>query len=754
MKKHMFLNSAAVIAVAWMASPPAAAQDEAAPRSSGILSDEIVVTAQKREQSIQDVGVSVTAYDGDDLEALGVTNTADLAKLIPGVNIQSPGGTDLTPIINIRGVSQNDFGDHNEAPVALYVDEGYVSWLGALGMATYDLERVEALRGPQGTLFGRNATGGLIHFITRKPTQDLDRYVRAEYSSYDSYRVEGAIGGGLTDWLAVRLSSAYNNVGNFVVNRAGPTLGNSESFNIRGQALITPSDSAEILLKVDYSSLEGGGSTWTHRAAASDGPGGTGRFLGDTEDFYGTCAGCDVLGYRDVDGDIDGVDLNDPAFIDREVLNLNGKVTIDFGGVTVTSISDYRDVERLYADDADGGPFTLSAYQQNIDGASQFSQEVRLNGETDALKWVVGGYYLNIEGDYSNRIEIDPALTGSGSPTLDFLANTWSLETESYAFFAQGEYAVGSTVSLIGGFRWTHDEKEFDYANTDIFGGGVFGGGLIFNQATVGDLATRSEGDYSFKAQIDWRPTDSALIYFGVSRGNKAGGFSASLDGLIAPSEVNYGAEILTNYELGFKSTLFNGLARLNGSAFYYDYNDYQAFLFEGFTSKIINIDAEVYGGELELISSPWDGADVVLGLSLLESEGKDVPLPDGSFADRPLPQSPGVSFNALVRQNFPLGRNLGNLAAQADVSYSSDYNYNIVGHETTAVDAHAIVNGRLTYTPDNERFSVAFFVENIFEERYVIGAFDISDPLFGGASLRSFNRPRWFGGQVSINFN
>jgi iron complex outermembrane receptor protein len=670
MNKVRYFGSTAMSVMCLALASQAHAQEQST--SGSVFEDELIVTAEKREENLQNVGVSVTAFSGANLEALGVTDTDDLAGLIPAVNIQSAGGTDLQLVVNIRGVSQNDFGDHNEPPVAVYVDEGYVSWLGAVGMPAYDLERVEALRGPQGTLFGRNATGGLIHFITRTPSQDFDAYLTGEYSSNSSYRLEGAVGGGVADGLSLRLSSAFASVGEYVENRAGPDLGNAESFDIRAQALIEPTESAEILLRAGYSRLEGGGSTWTHRAAAGDPANfGLGRFIADNEDFYGTCAGCDALGYRDADGDVDAVDLNDRSFMDRDIINGQARVELDLGGVTLTSISDYRAVERLYGDDADGGPLSLTAFEQNIDDASQFSQELRLSGENDVLEWILGVYYLKIDGDYSSNINIDPALTGSGSPTFDFIHNSWTLKTESYAYFGQAELDLSDELSFSAGFRWTEDEKEFEYANTDSLGGGVLGGGLIFNQATVGDLASRSEGDYSYMARLEWQPNSDILFYAGVSRGNKAGGFTASLDGFIAANEVNYEAEVLTNYEAGIKTTWFDGRLRLNGSAFFYDYNDYQAFLFEGFTSKIINVDAEIYGGELEMIATPRDGLDIVMGVSLLETEAQNVPMPNGAFANRELPQSPGLSFNALVRQNFSLGAS-GDLAVQADFNCPS----------------------------------------------------------------------------------
>jgi len=752
MHRSAHLSSTA-LGICLVALSPAAASAQDAPAS--VFEEEIIVTAQKREQDVQDVGISMTALTGETLDALGITNTSEIAALVPAVNIQSVGGTDAQLVVNIRGVSQNDFGDHNEPPIAVYVDEAYVSWLGAVGMMTYDLDRVEALRGPQGTLFGRNATGGLVHFITNAPTDEFTLEAFAEYSSHDSYTFEGVIGGAVAEGVSVRLAAAYDQAGDYISNTANADLGGSRQFALRAQVLARPSDYIDVLLKAEYSNLDGDGSAWTHSAAAPDPSNhGLGRLIGDTEVFWDPtlfaapgCAGCDALGYRDGDGDIDTVDQNDPAYFRRDIYDLLARVTADFDGVTLTSISDYRYVDRQFGDDSDAGPITLNALTQNIDGAAQFSQEFRLNGESGALNWLVGAYYLNIEGDYLVRLDT----TFSGDPALDFISNSYSLDTESYALFGESEYALTPTLSVIAGLRWTHEEKDFSYLNTDGFGGGVLGGGLDFSPATVGDLAHQDGSNISYRAGVNWRPDDDLLVYASVSRANKGGGFSASLDGLLPATEVPYVDEVLTSYEAGFKATLFDGRLRFNLGGFYYDYEDYQAFTFQGLTQAIINVDARVYGSEVELTATPADGLSIMIAGSWLNSEAYDVPMPDGSLLDRPLPQSPEFSLKGLVRQAWMT--EFGEFALQANAIYQTDTNYNIVGHETTSVDDFTIVNLRASLTPPGERFTLSVFVDNLSDERYPVSAIDASGPITGGLALRAMNRPRWFGASVRARF-
>ncbi|MEM1142918.1 MAG: TonB-dependent receptor [Pseudomonadota bacterium] len=708
----------------------------------GSVLEEVIVTAQKREQNLQDVGVSVTAFSGESLRDLGYTSSADIAAMTPGLNIGESGAVPLQLSVNIRGVSQNDFGDQNEAPVAIYVDEAYVSWLGALGFSIFDLDRVETLRGPQGTLFGRNATGGLVHYVSRRPTSETEGYVQAEVSENDSYRVEGAVGGSLTHALRGRLSIAYQERGDFQTNNFGPDLGELERTAVRGQLSFDITDSAELLLKAEYTEDDGDGVAWDHRAAIADTPLGTGRFIADSENAWGTCPGCDAYGFRGTDNDDPwDVDNNDPSFIEREINNYAAHLTVELDRITFTSITDYRDVERTYNDDADGSALPVGSFAQNMDG-EQFSQEFRLNGKGDRSRWVAGLYYLDISGDYFSDFKVDPTLLElpPGLPASLFIQNN-SLDTTSAAVFGQLDYDLSDTLVLTAGLRWTIDDKEYEYEST-----GLAAGGLVVD-------SDRGEDDYTYKLQLDWTPGDDLLLYAGVTRGYKAGGFSAPLDGLLTPDQVEYDAEILLSYEVGFKKTLESGLARINGSAFYYDYDDYQGFQFNGLTQQVINLDATIYGGELEVYATPADGLDVLLGLSVLDAEAKDIVMPIGGgvTADRDLPQSPEFSANLMVRKAWELS--FGSLALQADVNYQSDYNLNIVNHETTEVDSFTIANVRASVSGESARWTLAVFVNNVTDEDWVNGVFDLSAAETGGATIRAYNQPRWVGASLLYQF-
>ena len=211
--------------------------------------EEVVVTAQKREQRLQDVGIAVTAMSGDQMEALGFDTAQQVTAMAPGVSTVQPNG-EANYSIAIRGVANSDFTTNVESPVAVYLDEVYVSQMSGTGFMLFDMERVEILRGPQGTLYGRNATGGLAHFLTTKPSQEADGYAKVTYGDYDQFKFEGAVGGGITDEVSGRISISHHKNDGYIENRLGGDLNNADDLAVRAQLLFEPSDTLSLLFNV------------------------------------------------------------------------------------------------------------------------------------------------------------------------------------------------------------------------------------------------------------------------------------------------------------------------------------------------------------------------------------------------------------------------------------------------------------------------------------------------------------------------
>jgi iron complex outermembrane receptor protein len=256
----------------------------------------------------------------------------------------------------------------------------------------------------------------------------------------------------------------------------------------------------------------------------------------------------------------------------------------------------------------------------------------------------------------------------------------------------------------------------------------------------VGSLASQSDSDTAGKLQVEWQ-NDSVLVYGGVSRGFKAGGFNAPIDGLLLPEEMVYAGEKLTSYEVGFKSSFAGNAVRLNGAAFYYDYDDKQAFTFAGITSSLVNRNSEASGFELELTARPGPGWDIAIGLATLDATVDDVPLPSGISAKQEAAQAPDLTLNGMVRKTWELAG--GTLSLTIDGSYVGEQYFNTINHRTSRSEAYSLFNGELGYSGANDRWSAGVFMNNMTDEDAVTYAIDVSG---SGYALQSHVRPRWTG--------
>jgi len=726
--------------------------------SQSVLMDEVVVVAQKREQNLQNVGVSVAAFNTEQMSALGWSSSEDLAVQIPGLTTSKTAGAAVSQF-TVRGVGQADFADHHEPPNAIYTDETYVASPGAAGFPMFDLERVEVLRGPQGTLFGRNATGGLVHFLSNKPSDEFEAYVNLTLAEYSTVRVEGAIGGKITDGVMGRLSLFSTKANGYVKNDnpVGPNLRSEDTQAARAQLLFDVSDTSTLLLNVRYMDVDEDAGIYQHRSSFVD-TDGVSKFLPADVDAFGTGPGNDMFGFRDTDGDDLRANPDVTGHIRKEVWGATAKYVHETDAVTLTSITDYLDTKTSYLEDTDSSPLNSFMYDSNQD-VSQFSQELRVGGETDNMTWVAGGYYLYINGDYFSSFEV-PVATADQN-------NVWDLKTKSWSLFGQVEYDISDQFKVIGGFRWTDDKKEFNYTPECITVGcpGVF----VFSQADLGlggspeELVTsnlpagqipialdRHDNDWSGKLEIDWQANDDTLVYASVSRGIKGGGFTAPLDGLLTVGQLAYDPEVLVSYEVGLKMTFLDGMARLNTSAFYYDYNDFQAFEFRGITSVVFNRDASVKGGEVELTMSPAEGLDIMLGAAYLDAMANDIDTPLG-VQDQRLINAPEFSANWLIRKSWDV-TDAHQLSIQYDGNYTGERYFNAVNNPVVRAASYSLHNARLSYGDNGGKWDISVYVKNIFDKRYTSHIFDISGA--GGFTILKVAPPRWAGINVKYYWN
>ncbi len=735
--------------------------------SAAVLMEEVVVTAQKREQNLQDVSVAVTAFSGNAMRELNMTNSTDIAGQTPGLNIGTPVGEGNNPSITLRGVGLNDFNDNNEGPIAVYRDEVYQGAMPGLTFQLFDLDRVEVLRGPQGTLYGRNATGGLVHFISKKPSDELEGYLDLTVAEYDQIKLEGAIGGAITDSIQGRLSIATNDHDGYVDNRIGPDANEANSQAYRVQLNFNFTETFSALLNVHGGDSDTNAPQYQHQA---------------------TAGGTDFFGYADLDGDNFEGAYNREGVLDVESEGYSLKLTWDIGEMEFVSITAVEEVEKLHQEDTDmgPGPYINPTFASENE---QFSQEFRLSGNTDSMIWVLGAFYFDNEVDGALDLNNDfpgpllDAITGApagtfGDGIVPFLNYDvdYTQETESLGFFGQLEYQLSDALTMTFGLRYTQEEREMDYQNrTDgdpmavlnsciIPAGDVCGFGfgpdwpgsntyIDFTDANplvaASNLNELDTDNISGKIGIDFRPNEDTLIFFNISKGFKSGGFNGGFldftDGVFE-SDIPFDEEELTSYEIGFKATLAGGAMRLNATAFYYDYQDYQALTFAGLSQFINNSDAEVQGLDLEMVWVPTDQWDISLGASFLDTEVDEVTVRGvGTVSGTEMVLAPEFSLNGIVRFQATEA-----LSVQVDFNHQAEHFFDITNSDVSAEDSYTVYNARIGYQV-SDNLTVAAYVKNLTDEDYRVYTFDFSGPA--GFNQQMFAPPRWYGVNVNYSF-
>lgn len=717
-------------------------EDQAGQRvSSGAGIDEIIVTAQRREQSIQDVGISITALSSEELSRNVVSNATDITNVVPNLRFITLGGAVVN--FNIRGISQNDYADHLEPPVAVYVDDAYLSTTTQASLPIFDVERVEVLRGPQGTLFGRNATGGLIHFISKQPTDYFDGYLEATLADDVWGKVEGAVGGPLADNLQARLSFSVSSREGYVKNAFDDTkLGSEHYAAARAIFAYQPNESLDVNLSLRYArNFDQTGAPYTF-APTIAGPDGLGRFVGPDENPYGTCNGCGPAYYEGYtqDDPYEGSFTNRGNYA-RSAYGVTLKLEQDLDFATLISITDYQRLEKTYYEDVDAAPQYIADdyHTQELD---HLTQEVRLVGDAPGFDWTAGVYLF-----YQNSDTLTTYVLFDGGGPLP--KNYAEMKTYSAAAYGQGDIALGDQINLILGGRYTYDHKKDSYLATDA---NFAGPPLDFNPDTYPELADRKFDLFSAKAELQWRPADRLMLYGSVNRGTKGGGFSTPGYLPIDPETIPFDDETLYAYEIGEKWTSADGSIRLNAAVFHYDYRDYQAFSFRTLNGNpvgtIVNRDAEVWGVEADLTVWPMEGLMLNIAPSYLDTKVKNVQLPSGRIVDRPLPQAPEWSGSAKVRYEWNAFADK-TAAVQFDVTYNDDQNFTVLAAFDEREGAYAFGNLRMSLAQDDV-WEAALFVKNIWNEEYRNFAFDLSSL---GTIAQSYVRPRTVGLQFRYNF-
>jgi len=681
----------------------------------------IVVTARKVEENLQDVPVSVTAFTGETFEEAGLTEFSDISQLTPNFDVRPRGATGaLFANLTIRGQTSGFLTLNADQAVGININGAPITRGTSLFTNLFDIERIEVLKGPQGTLYGKNTTGGAVNVVTKGPELDeIGGYGQFTYGSFD--RTDAQLVANLPlneDELGIRLGAAMTHRDGFGFgSTTGRELADDNEIFLRGSLLYEPSDSFSIRINADYHDVDESTSIFRSlRSASLD----LGFFIlpiaikTDNPDFY---AGNDFRA--------------EAPFARSDEFNINATAILDLGGASLESITSYRKQNSLTL--VQSAPSTSITLGQDSD---LFAQELRLSGSAldDRLTWQVGGFYSTESGEDIDNV--------GGFQTTAAKNDGWSL-------FTQNSFAITDQVKLTLGLRYTNEDREVRDISPMVTG-------LLQNNASF--------DAFSWLASLDYKPSEDTLLYASISRGFRSGAIDQdNLATIVDP-------EFVLNYEVGFKADLFDNRVRFNTSAFYSDYTDIQRTAFDpdsigstGVPTTVLRNAAEatIWGFEGELQVNPADGL----------SFGATVGYTNAKFDEF-------IDFDAagnlLDRTNEPLG------GPEWQYSLNGRYEFSVSDSSTLGIQANyfwisedvlaapsviavlapgegsvasfGLLNGQIDLDIDKwGGLNIAVFGTNILDKEYFVGG--IALDLFGGIANQLVGEPRQWGIRVTKDF-
>lgn len=730
-------------------------QQEEAARSKKIFMEEVVVTAQRREESAQKVGVAMSVLGPESLRRLNVETVTDIGTFSPNVNIKDQLGN-AQPIVTIRGVGLADFNANADAPSAMYFDDVYLVSPAMAKFQMFDTQRVEILKGPQGTLYGRNSTGGAINYIPKRPTQEFEGYANIGYGSFGTADGEFAVSGGMSNSLAGRLSvRGVTSDGGPWTNRVdGSEFGGEKTFAARGQLQWYAGETVAVLFSMQYGRDKSQGIGYQHIGVVDP----------DTYDYCdeylnggpNTYRCIDFWGYRDPDG-------GDPSQGDYSVSNLGndntslgGMLRVDWetGPFTLTSITGYEGYERRQNDDGDASPLVGVDVLKMDNDITQFSQEIRLvSNAAGKFGWIAGAYYGTdtIDGKPNQLIALDDYL-------LTRAETNYSQDTTTAAIYGHGNLYVASSVNLWAGLRYTHDSKDYWVTATDLnpFGTSCVldlncDPGFVGPATLASGIHSLSYNDLSGGLGLEWYVNDNWMVFGSVKKGFKAGGFNAGI-GLFDEFYDPFDPETLWAYEAGFKATLAGGAVIFNTSAFHYRYKDMQVFAQQdiGGIPQIVRTnasDSKLSGLETELWWRPTAGLDLRLGAGYLNTEYVNFQSFGQDFSGNHLSNAPELTYTAAAAYQ-------ANVTKTTMAGFSVVYNWNdttyreVSNHPWMTADPYGLLDSQVFVQLGSVKLTV--WGKNLTDKRYITEAFDQSS---FGQLISLYNWPRTFGATLGVQF-
>ena len=727
--------------------------------------EEVIVSATKRSVSTQDVPIAVTALTSKQLIQEGVLSALDLHGLAPSTQVSQ---TDNALQISIRGIG-NDIISRGlgEPGVGFHANGVYVGSQRAALAAFLDVAQVEVLRGPQGTLWGRNATGGVVNVIQKRPTEELDGYVRAEVGRFNKNVVEAAVGGTLIDGAALgRIAVKYSKSDGYLNNLSGGSdLGDDDSKTIRGSVIFNLSDNVELYLAAGYNSTDIFGSATKNSGTAEPDPAFISLFpgiltpvspafspLSVAEAQYGPLA------------PVEGFDVYQTAStsVDHESSYVTAELNVEFEAVTLTSITSYLDFQQETLGDSDRTNSPVESFFSSAsEDTQEFSQEIRLTSTgSGPWEWLAGVYYFESDLDTTQWVTSGPFPSYTDPFGLDgffgfsipwpqaTILSGGKLESKSMAVFGNSTYHLTDDLGITLGLRYSKDEKD-----TVGFSGFAFGPPAAVPTPTDFSSQGNDWDNLSGSIGVDYRLDEDTLLYAKVSEGYRAGGINLDNDS-------GFDEESVLSYEFGLKSSILDGRGQLNMSAYYTDYEDYHIQYITGFAFVIGNSDAEIKGIELELDLIANDNFDFNMSAAWIDSEitsfgdnsvinpANNTPASTGG----PTPRTPEFQYSLTGQYHVPVTASGNELSLRLKYYWQDDVVLDPFGTVNSHEDAYGSLDAGLALTDASGQWSVELFGKNLTDE-FIRQSLFYGPISVGSPATASISPPRTYGIRFNYNF-
>ncbi len=748
-------------ALGWQAR----AEPAAAPAQGGV--ENVTVTAQKRKQKIQDVPISITVLDQKALRRLDVKSSDELAQYIPSVQIGMPSGKGNQPLISIRGIGLNDTNTNNAGPNGVYVDEVYQASPAGQTFQTFDLSRVEVLKGPQGTLYGRNTTGGAINYVTNKPTDDFFASEDVQYGSWNTASTQTVINGQLYPGIDGRAAVFYNYSDGYFKNlETDKTTNGANDLAYRGQLSVDTIENLDLLFNFHGGNVNRRPDEYKQVGVLN---GLFGAPCGDPQILAGQCT--DLYGYKAPHGFYSG-NYNRDQNLYINAIGGSARADYHWGDITLTSLTAFEMSHKNHPEDTDADPYDLVQIDYGV-RSTDITQEFRVSGGGTDYHWLAGLYYLSEHLQQDQPItllhDIDQVVgvPGIGDGLAEQARTLNGQFTESVASYGQADYEIFPNARITLGGRLTYEHKAFDAFSEAAFEtNGTFPAETpLYNLSE--NLSDRAA---SWRAAFDYKIVPNVLLYVSASTGFKSGGFNGGFLANDVPEALSQlkpiQPEYITATEAGLKSDFLDQRLRFNASIFNYTYHDLQIYnliqspLSTGSLVLPLTVltnapKAFIRGAEFELDASPIEHLTTSVALSFLDARlGQFVSgagTPDAqNFTGNQLPNAP--KFNAIFGADYALPLSRGDVVElSGSAAYKAHQFFESNNNPLVAQNGYWLLDARLSYTSPNKRWDVAVLGKNLTGQQYLNFANDLTSGL--GLIEEIVGPPRYVGGELVYRY-